>query len=214
MTPFPVQAFLFGPDESRGGGPLRRADDVLGMPEAEAIESIRVGDEATYTRVYSAMFPRLVDIARAYVPVAVAEEIAQDALLMLWERRGEWPAMRGIAVHLYTVVRRRAIDQARHAGVVGRVAGVAVEEHEALGSGAPDIPADERVERNDLAAAIARAVARLPERPRTAFVLRWVHQLGYAEVANIMGITEVAARKQVSRAREALLEVLRDVMGV
>ena len=212
MTPFHVQALLFGPDESRGGGPLRRADDVLGVPEREALEGIRAGDEAMYARVYSALFSRLVAVARVYVPGAVAEEIAQDVLLLLWDQRDGWPETRGITVHLYTVARRRAIDQARHAGVVGRVTGAAIERDEPLGAGEPIPPADEVVERHDLATAITNAMARLPERARTAFTLRWIHQLGYAEVADIMGVTEVAARKQVSRAREALLEVLRDVI--
>jgi RNA polymerase sigma factor (sigma-70 family) len=52
-------------------------------------------------------------------------------------------------------------------------------------------------------------LARLPELGRTAFTLRWIHQLAYEEIAAIMEISEAAVRKQVSRTREALIAVLR-----
>jgi RNA polymerase sigma-70 factor (ECF subfamily) len=202
---------LFGTvGSSQERGPTRRADALLGTAEATLIEQIRAGDEAVYTRVYAFLAPRLIAIAQQHVPVSVAEEITQDVLLSLWEQRQPWPAARGITVYLYTVVRRRAIDHARHQGVVGRVEAAARVAEDSPGAGAAFPSPDEAVDRHDLAAAIERALEMLSERPRTAFVLRWIHQLGYAEVAEIMGVNEATARKLVSRARESLLELLRD----
>jgi len=58
---------------------------------------------------------------------------------------------------------------------------------------------------------IGRALVR--EGARVAFTLRWVHQLSYPEIAEIMNVSEAAARKQVSRARESLLADLAGYIG-
>lgn len=203
-------ALLASASESRGGGG-ERSVALFDVPEAELIARLRADDESVYQHVYAMLAPRLIAIAEGYVPAAVAEEVMQDALLELWANRSSWPAERGISVYLYTVVRHRAIDQARRLGMIGRVAATAgvVQPDAPLGGSMPPERPDERIERHDLAASIARALALLPDRPRTAFTLRWIHQLSYADVATIMGISDVAARKHVSRARETLMDVLK-----
>ncbi len=56
-----------------------------------------------------------------------------------------------------------------------------------------------------------RAVRGLPERQRTAVVLRTVLDRGYAEVAAVMGSSEETARAHVSRGLARLRRTLKDV---
>jgi RNA polymerase sigma-70 factor (ECF subfamily) len=54
-------------------------------------------------------------------------------------------------------------------------------------------------------AGVERILKRLPEADRSAFVLRVVHDLGYAEIARVLGISETAARVKVHRIRKRLI---------
>jgi RNA polymerase sigma-70 factor (ECF subfamily) len=205
-----VSALLFGAAHDPGPARGHATEEVLGAPEGEILRRLARGEESVFERLYQAFRPRLVAIATAYVGEAVAEELAQDVLLRIWEQRDSWAPQHGIAVYLYAAVRNRALKQVRRQGVAGRLELVVASPGDDIaGMGAAEPRPDERVERDDLLERIDVALARLPELGRTAFTLRWIHQLAYEEIAAIMEISEAAVRKQVSRTREALIAVLR-----
>jgi len=205
-----LSALLFSASNDLGPARGQLAADILGAPDEEVLRALRAGDEAVFERLYGVFRPRLTAIASAYVGDAIAEEFAQDVLMRVWEQRAVWTPQHGIAAYLYTSVRNLALKQLRRQGVAGRVARLAPEpDMSAPGMGNVELRPDEAVERDDLLDAIERTLSRLPELGRTAFTLRWIHQLAYDEIAVIMGTSEAAARKQVSRAREALIAVLR-----
>jgi len=203
-----LAALLASSADTPRDGVVRAAPALLGMPEAEVVGRLRLDDERIYERVYRVFRPRLTAIAAEYVARGVAEEIAHDALAMLWERRHTWPPERGIATYLYAVARNRARDQLRHDGVVGRVVSEGIDAAETPGAGVAPPEPDAAIEQHELGRAFVRALRALPDGARTAFTLRWVHQLSYPEIAEIMTVSEAAARKQVSRARESLFDAL------
>lgn len=206
-----VAALLFSAPGDPGPARGSVAEDVLGAPDALVLDALANSDDAMFARLYAAFRPRLVAIATAYVGDAVAEELAQDVLLYVWDQRATWAPQHGIAVYLYAAVRNRALKQLKRQGVAGRLERtVSPSESDVIGMGVAEPRPDERVEQDDLLARVEAMLARLPELGRTAFTLRWIHQLSYAEIAEIMGLREPAVRKHVSRAREALISVLRD----
>ena len=58
---------------------------------------------------------------------------------------------------------------------------------------------------------IARALERLRPHYREAFLLRYVEDLEYGEMARLTGVKEAALRMRVKRAGDQLRELLRDV---
>ncbi|MGE5232193.1 MAG: RNA polymerase sigma factor [Deltaproteobacteria bacterium] len=58
---------------------------------------------------------------------------------------------------------------------------------------------------------IARALARLRPHYREAFLLRYVEEMEYDEIARLTGAKEPAVRMRVKRASDQLRELLRDV---
>lgn len=58
---------------------------------------------------------------------------------------------------------------------------------------------------------IARALTRLRPHYREAFLLRYVEELEYGEMARLTGVKEPALRMRVKRAGDQLRELLRDV---
>jgi RNA polymerase sigma-70 factor (ECF subfamily) len=60
---------------------------------------------------------------------------------------------------------------------------------------------------------IGRALARLRPHYREAFLLRYVEELDYGEMARLTGVKEPALRMRVKRASEQLRDLLRDLHG-
>ena len=61
-----------------------------------------------------------------------------------------------------------------------------------------------------LSGPLERALARIPERQRAALLLAELHDLSGIELAEAMGVSHVAARAILTRARESLRRALAD----
>jgi RNA polymerase sigma-70 factor, ECF subfamily len=66
-------------------------------------------------------------------------------------------------------------------------------------------------ERGELAAALAAALGRLKSEQREAFVMKYVDERSYEEMAALLGVGEDALKMRVARARERLRKLLGDV---
>lgn len=65
-------------------------------------------------------------------------------------------------------------------------------------------------ERNAMMAAIEREIARLPDRQRQAFLMRYWEELDIAETAAAMGCSEGSVKTHCSRATQTLAAALRN----
>jgi len=70
---------------------------------------------------------------------------------------------------------------------------------------------DEAAERSELAAALAAALGRLKTEQREAFVMKYVDERSYEEMAALLGVGEDALKMRVARARERLRKLLGDI---
>ena len=73
---------------------------------------------------------------------------------------------------------------------------------------APTEPTDAASERARIGAAIAAAVAMLPDAQRAVFVLREYHELEYADISEALGLDLGTVKSRLNRARAALRERL------
>ena len=60
---------------------------------------------------------------------------------------------------------------------------------------------------------IKRALVQIPEKQRIAFILNKYQELSYAEVADVLKMSEKAVKSLIHRAKEALAERLEPLMG-
>lgn len=131
-----------------------------------------------------------------------AEEVVQSAFLRLWQHADRWEGRSRFSTWFYRVVHNLAIDQLRAQRQV----------MEPLDESLPDTRpavADE-VERTQRDARVRAALARLPERQRSAIILSHYEDCTQAEAAQILGISEGALESLLSRARLALRQSLAD----
>lgn len=131
--------------------------------------------------------PRLMLTARRYLGDDDAEDTVQDALLRLWQMVGELrQPLDALALRL---TRNLCIDQVRR-----RKPTVMLTDS----SGTDETGDDERIER------MMAVVSTLPDLQQTILRLRHLEGMEMNEIADLTGSSEVAIRKALSRARQAV----------
>lgn len=174
--------------------------DDAGHDPGRPAESCPSAVEAAFRMYYA----RLCEFVDGYVrSPEVASDLVQDLFANLWERYEEGDPPLLTPAYLYTAARNRALKHLRHRRVVARWA--EREAREPLRSGPR---ADEGLRTREVAEAIRRAIAQLPDRRREIFLMSREQELSYAAIAEILGISIKTVETQMWRALKALRQSL------
>jgi RNA polymerase sigma-70 factor (family 1) len=168
------------------------------------VARIQAGDSRAFEALYLAFYaPLCAFVATIVGNAAHSEDIVQDLLCWIWERRETWrPSNGGARRYLFGAARNRALNHLKRQRVEARVADVFPVEGDA-----PTTP-ERFAEARDFSAALSRALADLPPRCRQACVLRWRYGLTYPEIAGAMRVTQKAVEALLTRGLKALRTAL------
>jgi RNA polymerase sigma-70 factor, ECF subfamily len=157
--------------------------------DAEVWTKISRGDADAFDAFYQENLPRLCAFLRRVVGDAqVAEDIAQETFLQIWNRPTGFDAERGsLRAYLFGMGRKRAADWWRRRAKVDAI-------HEG----------EEEVSRMETGSAVGDAFGRLPMEQRALLWLREVEGQSYAELAVILDVPVGTVRSRLFAAREAL----------
>ena len=143
--------------------------------------------------------PRLMLTARRYLGDDDAEDTVQDALLRLWQMVGELrQPFDALALRL---TRNLCIDKVRRRKptvMLTDSGGTDQADGDADSDGTDETGDDERIER------MMAVVSTLPDLQQTVLRLRHLEGMEMNEIADLTGSSEVAVRKALSRARQAV----------
>jgi RNA polymerase sigma-70 factor (ECF subfamily) len=186
--------------------------------DQQLVERVQRGDKAAFNLLvakYQRKIFRL--LSRLIRDAAEVEDVAQEAFIKAYRAL---PGFRGESA-FYTWLYRIAINTAKnHLVSQGRRAPTSteteIEDAETFDDGehlrdlnTPDAMLLSR----QVADAVNRAIERLPDDLRTAVVLRELEGLSYEEIAETMNCPIGTVRSRIFRAREAIAEELRPVLG-
>jgi len=193
---------------SSSGAPSKSAGDVRSA-DLELVRRCREGDTAAFEEVYRTHAARLYSLLLRMVGGTTdAEDLLQDVFLQAYRKLDSFRGDSSLGTWLYRLAVNQCLDflrgrQTRMSRSTDSFDDDAVPEP---ASPAPMIPA--AISRVDL----ERAVARLPEGCRLAFVLHDVEGFAHHEVATLLGISEGTSKSQVHKARMKLRAMLSGVM--
>jgi RNA polymerase sigma-70 factor (ECF subfamily) len=160
------------------------------------------GDAAAYRALLKACLPVVAGIARAQgVRGEAVDDVVQDTLMTVHAARASYDPARPFLPWLGAITRRRAIDRLRRAGRRP------VEVHDPLAFEAEADPGPApgaHLESRERGAALARAVAALPEGQRQAVEHLGLRELSLEETAALTGRTKGALKVNLHRAIKAL----------
>ncbi len=128
-----------------------------------------------------------------------AEDIVQDTLIKVWNRRDEWQTLESIEAYSMTICRNLALDAIKKKD----------NNNESLEQGiaeTSDQTSDphELMIRKDRVEMVKQLVNRLPEKQRSCLQLRDFEGKTYKEIAGILAITEEQVKVNIFRARRSI----------
>jgi RNA polymerase sigma-70 factor (ECF subfamily) len=131
----------------------------------------------------------------------LAADLTQDAFVKAYRNYDTLEKPENARAWLYQIAHRVALDELRRRKIVRFLPWT--------GESRGAVPSAEHLAMElRLSGDLQRALARMPERQRSALLLAELHDLSGLELAAALGVSHVAARALLTRARESLRQAL------
>ena len=170
---------------------------MLSVDEAaDLIEAIASRQErAAFANLFRHFAPRVkAFIMRGGTDAEAAQEVAQEALIMVWRKAASFDRTRAsAATWIYTIARNLRIDRIRRQPVWQ------VYDEDFSHVASEEELAEERIARAQEQAVIAAALDRLPSEQREVITLAFIDGLSHREIGETLGISINASEARLSR---------------
>jgi len=180
--------------------------------EQELVGRFRSGDEAAFEELFKRYKSRLVHVAeRLTGDHQASEEIAHEVFLEIYQHMDRFRAESRLYTYLYRITCNRAKNVIRSQSrkretSLSKDSG---EDGERLET---QIPQEESIrkthDKKELTKLLQKALNRIPETARQAFVLTEIEELSYDDVAKTLGISKGAVGWHIFEARKRLRKLL------
>ena len=131
---------------------------------------------------------------------AEAEDVVQETMIKVWNRRDRWDELESIEAFCLTICRNIAIDKTKKAENQNQSL---MDEHDSPDSSYTSNP-EEQAMQQDRIALIRRLIDTLPEKQRSCMQLRDFEGKSYKEIATILDISEEQVKINIFRARQTI----------
>lgn len=173
--------------------------------DLELARRCRQGDAAAFEELYRAHAGRLYNLAhRMAGSTGEAEDLLQEVFLHAHRKLGSFRGESTLGTWLYRLALNHCLDflRGRQARMARTTDSLDEEGAAEPASTMPVVPT--AISRLDL----ERAIAKLPEGCRAAFILHDVEGFEHNEVADMLGVSEGTSKSQVHKARLKLRTML------
>ena len=138
---------------------------------------------------------------------AEAEDVVQEVLIRVWDKRSEWKQLESVEAYCLTVARNLAIDRSEKKDSQTVELTPEVEQTPDASS-----PYDQLVNKERLKL-VHRLVGELPEKQRLIMQLRDVEGKSYKEIAEALRLTEEQVKVNLFRARQKVKQKFMNIDG-
>jgi RNA polymerase sigma-70 factor (ECF subfamily) len=187
-------------------------------PDIRLMLRVRDDDNAAFSQLVANYQHRLVGVMHHLLHnTEEAEDLAQEVFMRVYRTRKKYTPKAKFSTWLFTIANNLALNALRNRQ---RKPVVALDVHESGPLGPR--PAEQLVrnfrdpapstnlQQAELTARIRLALTKLNDRQQMAVILNKFEDMGYAEIAEVMGLTSKAVKSLLSRARARLREELQD----
>ena len=170
------------------------------------------GDREAWRELYEAHRDRVYSIALHFLhgDSAAAADVTQQVFLKLMDSIGTYRGTANFATWLHRIVVNACLDAGRRTHRSRLV-------HEPIAleaAASSSTPVDTQIDRQEVAHTVQDAIAALPPKLRIAVLLRYVDELGYAEMATALNCSVGTVSSRLSRAHRLLAERLKALSSI
>lgn len=163
---------------------------------ASFISFLKKGDTKAFKTIFDTYYKRLYVFSLSYVTEKyAAEEIVENVLLKLWQKRHKLDKIENLKSYLYSMVRNASLDYLKKENKYVRLD---IQKHDAINSKNAFIIEEETH------AILFQALETLPKKCRKIFELSCLEGLKYKDIAEDLQISINTVKSQRARAIELL----------
>jgi RNA polymerase sigma-70 factor (ECF subfamily) len=155
-------------------------------------------------------FPRLTRfLNRSTRNLQLIEEIVNDTMLVVWKKAPSWDASCKVSTWIFAIAwrkTRKAIGSLSSLDGLGE----AVDAESELLEAGPESQPDRQFARLRQHQAVDAALNALPPEQRAVVQLTYYHDMGYADIADVLGCPENTVKTRMFYARRRLASLLAD----
>jgi len=184
-------------------------------PDVRLMIAVRDDVPGAFEELVEAYQHRLINVMQHLIGRSGdAEDLAQEVFLRVYRARKKYRARCKFSTWLFTIANNLGLNWLR-SRQRKPVVSLPAQDSGPLGPRpaeqmvpSRDKPPSQRLQQEELAEVVRRALDTLNERQRMAVVLNKFEDLNYAEIAEVMGLTSKAVKSLLNRARTNLRTVL------
>ena len=176
------------------------------LPDLELMEKVQQGDMVSYNTLVNRYKDRLFNMLyRMLSSEDEAHDLLQETFLRVWQHKMSYDFRYAFSTWIYTIALNLARNELRRRKKF---------KFFDIFDFADKIPSKEEKKESSpqLKELLEYEIQRLPEKYKTAFILRDVDSLSYEEIAQVLGIPLGTVKSRVNRARSILRKRLRPRM--
>lgn len=203
-------------DEFVQGSPSARRAHFSEVRDEDLIVMVQEGQRKAYDELVSRYKGRLFSfILRMVKDPTLAEELTQETLIRVYIHAAKYREIAKFSTWVFTIatnlVRNKMRQRSRRPYTISL--NPAPDDDE-MPVDPPDAAADtsDSIQRAELAALIAEATAKIPEKYRIPFLLREVDQLSYEEIQQVTGLKLGTVRSRINRARTRFRQLIKPML--
>jgi RNA polymerase sigma-70 factor (ECF subfamily) len=188
--------------------------NVEALSDHELVAAARDGDELAFQEVVRRYRTPITNfVYRMLNDYDMAVDLAQETFVRVYTSIARYEANYSFSTYIYRIASNLAISEIRkrkRRKVVSLFGLFTGDDGEAVEYDPPDerhLP-DQSMLVDERKRAVSRAIASLPEKYRTALVLRDIEDHSYEEIAQILDLSEGTVKSRINRARGLLREKL------
>ncbi len=138
---------------------------------------------------------------------AEAEDIVQDTLIKVWDKREEWPQLASIEAYCMTICRNLSLDrrekkEAQH---------IALDENL---HNRPDVSTPyDKMAASDSIRILGELLKGLPQTQQDIVQLREIEGKSYKEIATVLNLSEEQVKVYLFRARQRIKQRYKEIQG-
>ena len=139
---------------------------------------------------------------RITMNAAEAEDVVQETMMKVWNRRDQWGQIESIEAFCLTICRNLSLDKVRRMDNQTQSLDAAYDPKDLGVSSNPE----EQAIQSDRIRLVRQMISQLPEKQRSCMQLRDMEGKSYKDIATILDITEEQVKVNIFRARQTIRE--------
>jgi len=186
---------------------------VKDLPDRALVEQAQHGRGEAFNELFRRHQDRITNAVYRFCGNAEdAADIAQRAFINAWRKIGGFKGDAAFSTWMYRIAFNQARSFRREQGrrpavpLTGR-------ENEFIREPSTEGPPEARMESEDLHRKVHLALQKLDDEDRQVIVLKDIEDRSYDEIASILGVPKGTIRSRLHRARLALRERLKSIVG-